>query len=155
MKKRQFCEEIKRVVYVDKEKQTSHCKLDCYITLFPDEDNMVPYALIDKLKKKYPCEIKTKDGRVIKQLGLRHDYSDVFYVHVETTATCHSGDTFDEKKGKTIAYSKAQLKLYHLLCRIYTDMENYFSKKQMETSKEVREMFNRYAAREASFLSTL
>lgn len=154
MKKRNFCTEVNRVVYVDKEKQTSHCKLDCCINLFPDEDGMVPYALINKLRKKYPCEIKTKDGRVIKQLGLRHDYSDIFYVHVETTATCHSGDTFDEKKGKTIAYSKAQKKLYGLLARVYKDILMFYDDNSLK-AKDAYVMFDRYWEREHGFLDAI
>lgn len=154
MRKRNFCTEVNRVVYVDKEKQTSHCKLDCCINLFPDEDDMVPYALIEKLRKKYPCEIKTKDGKVIKQLGLRYDYSDVFYVHVETTATCHSGDTFDEKKGKTIAYSKAQKKLYGLLDRVYMDMSVFYNLNSLKT-RDACLMFNRYLNREHKFLDNI
>lgn len=152
MKKRNFCTEVNRVVYVDKEKQTSHCKLDCCINLFPDEDNMVPYALIDKLRKKYPCEIKTKDGKVIKQLGLKYDYADIFYVHVETTATCHSGDTFDEKKGKTIAYSKAQKKLYGLLARVYNDIDAFFYFNERKAGAAYS-MFHNYKCREDRFLN--
>ena len=154
MRKRNFCTEVNRIVYVDKEKQTSHCKLDCCINLFPDEDNMVPYALIEKLRKKYPCEIKTKDGKFIKQLGLRHDYSDIFYVHVETTATCHSGDTFDEKKGKTIAYSKAQKKLYGLLARVYKDIEIFYTQNRLK-ARDAYAMFSRYWDRENRFLDNI
>lgn len=154
MRKRNFCTEVNRVVYVDKEKQTSHCKLDCCINLFPDEDGMVPYALIDKLRKKYPCEIKTKDGKVIKQLGLRHDYSDIFYVHVETTATCHSGDTFDEKKGKTIVYSKAQKKLYGLLERVYGDIAMFYEQNLVK-ARDANAMFHRYRDREHRFLDSI
>lgn len=154
MKKRNFCTEVNRIVYVDKEKQTSHCKLDCCINLFPDEDNMVPYTLIDKLKKKYPCEIKNKDGKVIKQLGLNHSYGDIFYVHVETTATCHSGDTFDEKKGKTIAYSKAQKKLYGLLARVYKDILMFYDDNSLK-AKDAYVMFDRYWEREHKFLNTI
>lgn len=151
MRKRNFCTEVNRVIYVDREKQTSHCKLDCCINLFPDEDNMVPYALIDKLKKKYPCEIKTKEGKVIKQLGLNHSYGDVFYVHIETQATCHSGDTFDEKKGKTIAYSKAQKKFYGLLARVYMDISRFYTQNSLKT-RDIHAMFSRYWDRECRFL---
>lgn len=154
MKKRNFCTEVNRIVYANKKEQTSHCKLDCCINLFPDEDNMVPYALVDELKKRFPCEIKNKEGKVIKQLGLKHDYGDVFHIHIETIATCHSGDTFDEKKGKTIAYSKAQFKLYHLLGRVYQFMEMYFAR-ESERTKEAKEMFARYTLREASFLDDI
>lgn len=154
MKKRNFCTEVNRIVYVDKEKQTSHCKLDCCINLFPDEDNMVPYALIDKLKKKYPCEIKTKKGEFIKQLGLDYSYGDIFYVHVETTATCHSGDTFDEKRGKTIAYSKAQKKLYGLLERVYEDMAMFYAQSTFKV-RDANAMFRRYKDREHNFLDNI
>ena len=154
MRKRNFCTEVNRVVYVDKEKQTSYCKLDCCINLFPDEDNMVPYALINKLKKKYPCEIKTKDGKVIKQLGLNHAYGDVFYVHVETTATCHSGDTFDEKKGKTIVYSKAQKKLYGLLERVFMDVSEFYVQNLVK-ARDAHAMFRRYKEREYRFLDSI
>lgn len=154
MRKRNFCTEVNRIVYVDKEKQTSHCKLDCCINLFPDEDNMVPYALINKLKKKYPCEIKTKKGEFIKQLGLDYSYGDIFYVHVETTATCHSGDTFDEKKGKTIAYSKAQKKLYGLLERVYRDIAMFYTQNSLK-ARNAHAMFSRYWEREHRFLDTI
>lgn len=141
MKKRQFCNEIKRVVYTveSDEAKTSYCKLDCIVDLSSGGVEL-PWELFDYIRNKYP--------------NIAHKCCDTFSIHIETKATCHEKDVFDEKRGKTIAYSKAQLKLYHLLRRIYADMENYFNK-QMELSKEVKEMFDRYAAREASFISTL
>jgi len=153
MKKKSFCGEIRRIIYNDCENQTSHCKLDCIINLFPDKDDMVPYGLINYLKKKYPCKVKVK-GETIRQTGLEHQYADVFNIHIETRATCHSGDTFDAKKGKTIAYSKAQLKLYNLLERVFTDVEKFFEMNK-DSATQAKQMFTRYANREASFLKTL
>ena len=104
------------------------------------DDNRYPDPPSKEIEKKYPL--------------LKHQYSDVFTVHIETTAVCREGDTFDEKKGKTIAYSKAQLKLYDLLNRVYNYMEIYFGDRKYE-AQEARRMFFRYANREASFLKGL
>lgn len=141
MKKRQFCNEIKRVVYTveNDNAKTSYCKLDCIVDLSSGGVTL-PWELTDYIRNKYP--------------NIVHKCCDTFSIHIETKATCHEKDVFDEKRGKTIAYSKAQLKLYRLLRRIYADMENYFSK-QMELSKEVKELFSRYRDREFNFLEKI
>jgi hypothetical protein len=139
MKKRNFCKEVKRIVYYNPKTQTTHCNLDCTIELYPEQET-ITWDLAKEIEKKYPL--------------LKHQYSDVFTVHIETTAVCREGDTFDEKKGKTIAYSKAQLKLYDLLNRVYNYMEIYFGDRKYE-AQEARRMFFRYANREASFLKGL
>jgi hypothetical protein len=100
----------------------------------------IPYDLAKSIEKKYPA--------------LRHDFADVFSVHIEATAKCQAGDTFDAKKGKTIAYSKAQLKLYNLLERVFTDVEKFFEMNK-DSATQAKQMFTRYANREASFLKTL
>ena len=139
MKKRNFCEEQKRIIYTVG--KTTHCKLDCRIDLFPDKESVVlPYDMHKKLERKYK--------------GLTYDFSDCYIIHIEAQATCQEGDTFDEKKGRTIAYSKAQAKLYRLLRRLFFDAEVYLLDATTET-QETRHMFTRYFMRECKFLSTL
>jgi len=139
MKKKNFCTETKRVVYANPKEKVSYCKLDCTVELCPDRE-CIPWELAQEIERKFPL--------------LGHDWGDTFTIHIETKATCHSGDTFDEKKGKTIAYSKAQFKLYHLLGRVYQFMEMYFAR-ESRRAKEVKGMFARYAVRETSFLKSL
>lgn len=139
MKKRNFCTETKRVVYTNPKEKTSYCKLDCTVELFPEQE-IITWELSQELSKKFPM--------------LKHQYGDIFDIHIETKATCQAGDIFDAEKGKTIAYSKAQFKLYHLLGRVYQFMEIYFAGGATR-AKEAKEMFARYTSREAYFLDSL
>lgn len=139
MKKRNFCEEQKRIIYTVG--KTTHCKLDCIVDLFPDKESAVlPYDMHKKLERKYK--------------GLTYDFGDCYTIHIEAQATCQEGDTFNEKKGRTIAYSKAQKKLYDLLRRLFFDVEKYLTDVATE-AQNTRHMFNRYFAREYLFLSKL
>ena len=96
MKKRTFCEETKKVIYTKGKK--TYCKLDCTLDLFPEySDVPLSWDASKKLEKKYK--------------NLKYDFGNCFTIHVEAVAVCQEGDTFDEKKGRTIAYSKAQRKL--------------------------------------------
>lgn len=139
MKKKNFCTETKRVVYANPKEKTSYCKLDCIVELFPDQE-IITWDLAQELGKKFPM--------------LKYQYGDVFHIHIETKATCQAGDTFDARRGKTIAYSKAQFKLYHLIGRIYQYMEVYFARATAK-AEEAKNMFARYAVREASFLDSI
>lgn len=139
MKKKNFCTETKRVVYANPKEKASYCQLDCLVELFPDQD-MITWDLAQELMKKFPM--------------LKHQYGDVFHVHIEAKAVCQAGDTFATRRGKTIAYSKAQLKLYKLVERVYQYMETYFAGGAIK-SRAAKEMFHRYANRETSFLNAL
>lgn len=139
MKKKNFCTETKRVVYANPKEKVSYCKLDCVVELCPDKECM-PWELTQEIKRKFPL--------------LVHDWGDTFNIHIETKATCQAGDIFDAKKGKTVAYSKAQFKLYNLLGRVYQFVELYFERAAKDV-KDTKEMFARYAVREASFLNNL
>ena len=138
MKKRNFCTETKRVVYIDRH-NVAHCALECVVDLSCDGDGL-PWELLSHIRDKYP--------------NITYKCCDTFTIHIETKATCHGGDIFDEKKGKTIAYSKAQLKLYNLLSRIYADMEKYYNN-QKKLSESVKEMFQRYENRERNFVENI
>lgn len=139
MKKKNFCTETKRVVYANHKEKASYCKLDCLVELFPGQE-IITWDLAQELAKKFPM--------------LKYQYGDVFHVHIETKAVCQAGDTFDIRRGKTIAYSKAQFKLYHLIGRIYRYMEIYFAEGTAK-AREAKNMFTRYAVREASFLNNI
>lgn len=139
MRKRNFCEEQKRIIYTVG--KTTYCKLDCFVDLFPNRENVVlPYDRSKKLEQKYK--------------GLKYDFGNCYKIHIEAQVTCQEGDTFDEKKGKTFAYSKAQKKLYDLLRRLFFDVEKYLTDVATE-AQNTRHMFNRYFAREYLFLSKL
>lgn len=138
MRKRQFCEERKRIVYTVG--KTTYCKLDCDVDLCPEDDRNIPDSLMMNITRKYKV--------------LKHLFGSVFTVHIEAKATCRDGDTFDEKKGKTIAYSKAQHKLYDLMRRVFGDME-YFYLRQMEDNRDIFAMFQKYWLRESKFLQQL
>ena len=141
MKKKSFCTEDKKVLYVNSKTGVAHCILDCTIDVAPDNDDDIPWSLVTHLRDKY--------NAVLEQ-----QYGSIFRARIETQAVCHGGDVFDAKKGKTIAYSKAQLKLYHLCKRVFADMQAFFDKKHQEYSA-VQEMFKRYRAREYNFVKSI
>lgn len=141
MKKKNYCTEDKRVVYMNTKTNVAHCILDCTVDLAPEDDDNIPWNLSQALRDKYSAV-------------LEHQFGSVFKVHIETQAACQGGDSFDEKKGKTVAYSKAQLKLYNLLERVFEDMKVFLTKQAIEYTA-VQEMFERYKKREENFVSSI
>ena len=138
MKKRTFCEEVKKIIYT--KGKTTYCKLDCALDIFPEsEDVILPWDMCKKLESKYK---------------IKYTFGNQYEIHIEAAATCQEGDTFDEKKGRTIAYSKAQRKLYYLIYRMFRDIEPYLFR-YTNDALNARKLFMRYFKREHNFLSKL
>lgn len=134
IRKRNLFKEEKRVLYHVGEK--TYCNLTISI-VFP---KILAAALIDRLFKRFKyCNMTyTENGPT-------------WIITIKSVATCLKSDTFDEKKGKTIAYSKAQMKAYHIVERIYKTMVEYYAEQQQEYENKYQTMVG-YLNREINFL---
>ena len=139
MRKRTVCKEKTKIIY--NIGQVTYCKLHCQLDL--GDARTIPLELKFKICDKY-------------KLTMSYTESPNFIIDIwiSAKATCQQGDTFDEKKGKIIAYSKAQHKLYHLLVRIFKDISRYQYLRCIDAGRNAS-MFERYSNRESNFLSKL
>ena len=133
LKKRNFCKETKKKFYKHGEQTT------CVIAV----DIPMSFDILGKLwpvlKRKFPTVRIVSTG--------------LFFT---VTGTCHpsGGDSYDEKKGKTIAYSKCQKKAYSLTARVLNRISNELAK--LSANYEKAAAFMMMASdRENNFLNSL
>lgn len=139
VKKKNLIKEYNKVLYVNKKTKKSYCELDIGIVL-SNNGTMPPMDLMQKLQKMYKhCYFGPIDENVL------------LIAKVKSTATCSKDDTFDEKKGKTVAYSKAQMKAYDLAKRVYSEVSLYYATKNAEFNNNWMSMVA-YFNREVNFL---
>lgn len=134
IRKRNLFKEEKRVLYHIGKK--TYCNLTISI-VFP---KIMPAELITRLFKRFKyCSMSyTENGPM-------------WVIKIDAVATCLDSDTFDEKKGKTVAYSKAQAKAYNIAKRIYSVMADYYAEQQQEYENRCQTMIG-YLNREMNFL---
>ena len=140
IKKRHLIKEYGKILYCNKKNNKSYCTL--HIGIVVSHNRIMPPAdLILEIRKRYPhCFLRTdNDGHL------------VFITTIKTVATCSENDTFNEKKGKTVAYSKAQMKAYDLAKRIFATISLYHTIKHAEFDASWMAMAA-YFNREVSFL---
>ena len=140
IKKKHLIKEYGKVLYCNKKNNKSYCTL--HIGIVVSHNRVMPPAdLILEMRKKYQhCFLRTDNNGDL-----------VFVTTIKTVATCSENDTFNEKKGKTVAYSKAQMKAYDLAKRIYATMALYHTIKHAELEAGWMAMVA-YYNREVSFL---
>lgn len=140
IKKKCLIKEYDKILYCNKKNNKSYCTLHIGI-IVNNNRVMPPTDLILEIRKKYPrCFLRTdNDGHI------------VLITTIKAVATCSEHDTFDEKKGKTVAYSKAQMKAYDLAKRIYATISLYHTMKHAEFEANWMTMAT-YYNREVSFL---
>lgn len=133
LKKRNFCREVEKKFYKHDEQTT--CVMQVVIPMSFDMTDL----LWPMIKRKYPTA----------KLSV---YGPAFIV----TGTCHphKGDSYDEKKGETIAYSKCQKKAYSLTARVLNRISNELAKLSAHYEKAAAFMMMA-SDRENNFLNSL
>lgn len=133
LKKRNFCKELNKKFYKHGEQTT--CVMDMGIPMDFDLVSLVYYSI----RKKYPNVRMVSSGLIFT-----------------VTGTCHpsGGDSYDEKKGKTIAYSKCQKKAYSLTARVLNRISNELAKLSAHYEKAAAFMMMA-SDRESNFLNSL
>lgn len=133
LKKRNFCKELSKKFYKHDEQTT--CVMDMGIPM----DFYLVSLLYSPIRKKYPNVTMTPSGLIFT-----------------VTGTCHpsGGDSYDEKKGKTIAYSKCQKKAYSLTARVLNRISNELAKLSAHYEKAAAFMMMA-SDREDNFLNSL
>lgn len=132
LKKRQFCVEVKKIFYQNNDVTT--CVLDVLIPL-----GIKNYEINTIVEKKFPeAHIISNCARFV----------------IKGISKPRGGDKYDEKKGKTIAYSKAQWKAYSITTRILDILTDYYSSKAIIYSRAA-EFLDMATDREREFLDSL
>lgn len=133
LKKKNFCKEINKKFFKHGEQTT------CVVTVHIPMSYDLLEELAPVIKRKFP----TVKSHIV---GL------LFTV----TGTCHpsGGDSYDEKKGKTIAYSKCQKKAYSLTARVLNRVSNELAKISAHYEKAAAFMMMA-SDRESNFLNSL
>ena len=107
--------------------------------LYPDV--MDDSELLEKLKKKFPSLKYFSPFRALA-------------CTIVGKSVCTKDDVFDEKRGETIAYSKAQRKAYHIASRIALFISQYYEKKHAEACR-VGHFLQMAADREDNFVKSI
>lgn len=138
-RKKNLIKEYKRVLYTNKKTKKTYCELDVGIVL-SNNGTLPPQELMQKLQKMYShCHFGPDNDNIL------------LITKIKAVAICSKDDTFDEKKGKTVAYSKAQMKAYDLAKRVYSNMSLFYAIKNAEFNEYWMSMVA-YFNREVSFL---
>lgn len=133
LKKRNFCREVEKKFYKHGEQTT------CVATMQIPMSFDILGELAPVIKRKFPT--------------VKLDFTGMFFT---VTGTCHpsGGDSYDEKKGRTIAYSKCQKKAYNLTARVLNRISNELAK--LSAHYEKAAAFIMMASdRESNFLNSL
>lgn len=133
LKKRNFCREVEKKFYKHGEQTT------CIATIQIPMSFDILRELAPVIKRKFPT--------------VKLDFTGMFFT---VTGTCHpsGGDSYDEKKGRTIAYSKCQKKAYSLTARVLNRISNELAK--LSAHYEKASAFMMMASdRENNFLNSL
>lgn len=133
LKKRNFCREVEKKFYKHGEQTTCVVKVRIPMSLY------ILGELWPVLKRKFPT--------------VNMDPTGLFFT---VTGTCHpsGGDSYDEKKGRTIAYSKCQKKAYSLTARVLNRVSNELAKLSAHYEKAAAFMMMA-SDRENNFLNSL
>lgn len=133
LKKRNFCRETKKKFYKHGEQTT------CVVAVRIPMSLYILGELWPVLKRKFPT--------------VNMDPIGLFFT---VTGTCHpsGGDSYDEKKGMTIAYSKCQKKAYSLTARVLNRISNELAKLSAHYEKAAAFMMMA-SDRESNFLNSL
>lgn len=133
LKKREFCKALERRFYKHGEQTT------CVVAVYMPVNFDILEALWPILKGKFPTVERDPMG-----------------LYFTVTGTCHpsGGDSYDEKKGKTIAYSKCQKKAYSLTARVLNRISNELAKLSAHYEKAAAFMMMA-SDREDNFLNSL
>lgn len=95
------------------------CVCDITFTFDPNYDYNLDFDMWTKLGKKFPKFLDKSRSKII----------------IHAISKCHPNDVFDEIKGKRIAESRAKLKMYNLLCKINSFIEQEYIKKVKQINK--------------------
>ena len=133
LKKRNFCREVEKKFYKHGEQTT------CVATMQIPMSFDILGELWPVIKRKFPT--------------VKLDLTGMFFT---VTGTCHpsGGDSYDEKKGRTIAYSKCQKKAYSLTARVLNRISNELAKISAHYEKAAAFMMMA-SDREDNFLNSL
>lgn len=113
--------------------------------LFPTK-NLMPFvdkAIVDRFTKGFP--------------ELKFNFSPInpgFVVRITGKSKCTSGDEYNDKLGRTIAYSKAQAKAYGIVSRLASLVATEYDKQRMLLSN-VGDFFNTAKEREVNFVKNI
>jgi hypothetical protein len=138
-RKKNLVEEYQKILYYNKKTKKTYCELTVGIVL--GNYLTLPLDLIRKLQRMYSNY----------SIQIDENNHTVLLANIKAVATCSKDDTFDEKKGKTVAYSKAQMKAYNLAKRVYSEISTYYGIKSAEFNNNWMSMVA-YFNREVSFL---
>lgn len=138
-RKKNLVEEYQKVLYYNKKTKKTYCELTVGIVL--GNYLTLPRDLTRKFQRMYSNH----------SIQIDENNHTVLLANIKATATCSKDDTFDEKKGKTVAYSKAQIKAYDLAKRVYSEISTYYAIKNAEFNNNWMSMVA-YFNREVSFL---